>query len=146
MNRSDAGKVDYFTFCFETTAKDKQTKLLIKAVKLILRLFFDENVVFELLLALKEAVNNVVEHAYRSLDVGEPKVKVKLQIFPYQFILFEVIDWGKEFVFASNMPDLVNSSGRGIYIMQKIMDKCEYKRQDNRNHIIMKKQWRLNND
>ncbi|SDN23320.1 serine/threonine-protein kinase RsbW [Desulfonauticus submarinus] len=136
-------------FILETNASSKEVRLVIVAVISILRRLVKEDVLYDVEIALSEACTNVVIHAYKGdIDSRDKKIRIKLEIDKKKGILLEVIDWGKQFILPQNLPDHDAESGRGIYIIRKVMDKFYYKRVEERNHILMYKkmeaeQWKM---
>ncbi|MBT8764194.1 ATP-binding protein [Desulfohalobiaceae bacterium Ax17] len=127
----------------KTTATPYTVRLVVKAVMTILEELIENDLLYELQLALTEACNNIVVHAY---DGKEGELELRLKVVPLEYIQFEVIDWGKVF----NSPSILSScslvlpkeeatSGRGIFIIRKVADKFVYKRVDGKNLIIIRK-------
>ncbi|WP_456325173.1 ATP-binding protein [Desulfonauticus submarinus] len=127
-------------FILETNASSKEVRLVIVAVMSILRRLVKEDVLYDVEIALSEACTNVVTHAYKG-DIGsrDKKIRIQLEIDKKKGIWLEVIDWGKQFIPPQNLPDHDAESGRGIYIIRKVMDKFCYKRVEEKNHILMYK-------
>lgn len=89
-----------------------------------------ERQVFEVQLAVDEAVTNVITHAYEGLD-GELKVRCRCQ--PGAFVI-EVLDRGKPFdPTRLPSPDLSRSlkhrqvGGLGVHLIRKVMDDVVYR-------------------
>ncbi|MDQ7032669.1 MAG: ATP-binding protein [Desulfonauticus sp.] len=125
-------------FVLESNAETKQIRLIVVAIMAILKRLLKEDILYDLEVALSEACTNVAIHAY-SDSYEEKKIKVKLKIELKKVIIIEVIDWGDEFSLPENLPDEYSESGRGVYIMRKVMDRLEYERINNQNYIIMHK-------
>ncbi len=103
----------------------------------------DNNTLFDIKLCIEEAVRNAILHGSKSdknltVDISYAiegdKIKVTIE------------DKGNGFN-VSNLPDprnvenLYKESGRGVYIMQRLMDKVDYNEKGNR--LIMEKKLSL---
>ena len=94
------------------------------------KVHFDEIQMHKLMVCLTEAVNNAIIHGNKS-DLKK-KVKVVCDCLP-ELLEFTITDEGKGF-----KPDkvknplheenLLNTSGRGIFLMRTLMDKVEFER------------------
>ena len=85
-----------------------------------------------IVLAVDEAVANIIEHAYRETDESESDIEVVLFADAERFEA-KVVDFGQTFdPNAINDPDMAahvrqgKKSGLGIYLMRKIMDQIDY--------------------
>ncbi|WP_067585472.1 ATP-binding protein [Endozoicomonas ascidiicola] len=101
-------------------------------------------------LCIVEIVNNAIEHAYDSekghkVEVGVDLLQSKLQ--------FTVSDWGKsldeskldekeELDVDGDNPASWLCSGRGLSIVQNLMDQIDYQCEGDKNSFIMSKQIR----
>lgn len=99
-------------------------------------------------LCIVEIVNNAIEHAYGG-EMGH-KVEVDVNLLESSLSL-TVSDWGKPM--EENKLDAKDSSvdadaavwlcsGRGLPIVQSLMDKVEYQSVGDKNSFIMSKQFR----
>jgi serine/threonine-protein kinase RsbW len=93
---------------------------------------FPADDVNRIILAVDEAVANIIEHAYSEHANGEKKIHVTLTAAADRFIV-TVRDTGKSFnpvdIMAPNMKEHVREgrkSGLGIFLMRKIMDEVNY--------------------
>ena len=93
----------------------------------------------EIAVAVGEAVANVIRHAYKgdarqrfSLLCNEGNGAVEIELRDQG----EPFDPPKEPI---TPPDETSAGGRGIFMMQAIMDEVEYTRQGNTNSVRMKK-------
>ena len=93
----------------------------------------------EIAVAVGEAVANVIRHAYKgdarqrfSLLCNEGNGAVEIELRDQG----EPFDPPKEPIAP---PDETSAGGRGIFMMQAIMDEVEYTRQGNTNSVRMKK-------
>jgi phosphoserine phosphatase RsbU/P len=100
-------------------------------------------VLHDLNLAMEEIVTNIISYAYT--DEGEHEIRVRLRALPGE-VIAEVEDDGRPFdPLKVPEPDIRTSvhertmGGLGIHLVRKVMDGLEYKRQANRNFLIMKK-------
>jgi phosphoserine phosphatase RsbU/P len=100
-------------------------------------------VVHDLNLALEEILTNTISYGYP--DKREHEIKVRLSAQPGE-VRAEVEDDGQPFdPLAAPEPDTAKSleertiGGLGIHLVRKLMDNLEYKRQGERNLLIMKK-------
>ncbi|MGB0360394.1 MAG: ATP-binding protein [Endozoicomonas sp.] len=101
-------------------------------------------------LCIVEIVNNAIEHAYNNeeghkVEVGIDLLQSKMQL--------TVSDWGKsldEEQFQNNSsldvdgcnPASWLTSGRGLSIVQSLMDQVDYQSEGDKNSFIMSKQIR----
>ncbi|MDK2920490.1 MAG: serine/threonine-protein kinase RsbW [Desulfonauticus sp.] len=125
-------------FIFETIVTPKSVRLLVVSIVAILKKIIKEDVIYDLELALTEACTNVLTHAYPQEERNK-KIKFILEIIFQDRLIFKVIDWGIEFKPSKSLPHDSSTSGRGIYIIRKIMNDFIYKRVGDRNEVIMVK-------
>ena len=93
-------------------------------------------------LAMVEAVNNVIRHAYK-LEAGHP-VDVVFTVEPESFTI-EVIDEGRsrperpapELDFDPTDIASLPEGGMGLFIIHSVMDRVEYASRDGRNTFTM---------
>ncbi len=123
-------------FELKTVACPEVGRLIVRACMSFIRLYVYNIEDYELELALTEAVNNVVKHAYDSRG-GE--IEVSVSITSGEYIQCEVSDWGKRFVIQDTHPAESSTSGRGIYLMYKIADELDYYREGEKNTVRMRK-------
>ncbi|WP_020583549.1 ATP-binding protein [Endozoicomonas elysicola] len=100
-------------------------------------------------LCVVEIVNNAIEHAYGS-EKGH-KVEVSVNLLK-SYLTLTISDWGKpmdegklgdkNFPVDADDPAAWLCSGRGLPIVQSLMDKVEYQSVDDKNSFIMSKQIR----
>ena len=93
---------------------------------------FDNDLLLEITLVLDEAVANIIEHGYKLS--GDKEVFIKIWVDPEK-VEIRIIDFSDGFDFdkAGNVNLDVHRQARknrglGVYIIKKIMDKTEYKR------------------
>ena len=105
---------------------------------------FDDRSCFHVELAVIEAVNNAIDHAYRFRP--EQQIIVLLNVRERE-IEFEVQDWGIPMpsgTLENALPSTMNGTnlsegGRGLAIIQQIMDRVAYERRDGQNILRMTK-------
>lgn len=113
------------------------------------RLDLDEHESDMVELCLQEALVNCVRHAYHG-ESGQV-VRLRMKLAP-STILFEVEDQGdgverdclqeairKSTCFDPSDPTTIASGGRGMLIINEVMDSWDYIRRDNRNVLTMSK-------
>ena len=121
-------------------------RLVGRALKGILEENFPESeVLFLIELAVCEAVANCIKHAYA--DQGLNKVEVELEIGDSEIVI-EVKDEGrkpdpcfmdrKEFQQSCN-PEFIQEGGRGIPIINQVMDHVDCYSFCKKNILVMKK-------
>ncbi|MBI3756908.1 MAG: ATP-binding protein [Deltaproteobacteria bacterium] len=100
-------------------------------------------ILHDLNLALEEIITNVISYGYT--DEREHEILVRLRVEP-QEVTVEVEDDGQAFnPLEVPVPDVTRSleeravGGLGIHLVQKLMDSLGYKRQGNKNLLIMRK-------
>jgi anti-sigma regulatory factor (Ser/Thr protein kinase) len=101
-------------------------------------------VVYSLNLALDEVVTNVIRYAHED-DGREHPIVVRLAL-ERDVVTAEVEDDGRAFnPLEAPAPDLDGSlderriGGLGIFLVRSVMNSVEYRREDGRNVLIMKK-------
>jgi serine/threonine-protein kinase RsbW len=104
---------------------------------------FEEENVYSLQLAVVEAVTNVIVHAYEG-ELGHP---IWLEAEPDEAgLTFVLRDQGRQFdIVAHPDPDLKRhmaeriKGGLGVYLMRKLMDELELRREGAFNILRMRK-------
>jgi len=102
---------------------------------------------FELHLALDEALTNVVSYAYEDDRQHEIFVRLGTAVADGQRqIEVEIEDDGRPFNPLEAAPPDVNApveerpiGGLGIYLVRRVMDDLEYRRQQGKNVLVMRK-------
>ena len=104
----------------------------------------DHRTAYQVRLALDEILSNIVEYAYNGGE-GEVKIRYELTDAPSRIII-NIIDEGVEFnpleVEDPNLSkelDERDIGGLGLFIVKNIMDEMTYRRDGNRNVLIIKK-------
>ena len=100
-------------------------------------------VVFKLNLALDEVVTNIISHAYDDEDDHQIAIRVELD---GEGVSVRVEDDGRAFnPLDAPTPDLgldlANRpiGGLGVHIVRSVMDALEYRRENDRNILVMRK-------
>ena len=94
----------------------------------------------EALVALQEAISNVVRHAYRGQAAPGP-IGVRVEVFT-RLLRVTVTDEGKSYDPSSvPQPDFANprEGGYGLHLMRATMSKVAYSRRGVRNVLLMEK-------
>ncbi|MCX5818273.1 MAG: ATP-binding protein [Proteobacteria bacterium] len=99
-----------------------------------------QNKIGEIQVAVEEALVNVINYAYKD---EEGDVEVACMLDGEKFII-EIIDSGFPFDFLSLQdPDISlnvserNIGGLGIYLIKRLMDHVEHKREDDKNILTL---------
>jgi serine/threonine-protein kinase RsbW len=99
----------------------------------------DESAAFEIKLCVEEAVRNAIVHGNKS----DPRRQVRLSYWvDGNTLTIEIEDEGKGFDHKfvkdpTKEENLLRNSGRGVYLIQKLMDETDYNERGNM--ITMKK-------
>jgi len=102
---------------------------------------------FDLHLALDEVLTNVVSYGYDDDHEHEIVVRLGMPVrHGAEIIEVEVEDDGRPFNPLDTPPPDVHASveqrhigGLGIYLVRRVMDDLEYRRQQDRNVLVMRK-------
>jgi serine/threonine-protein kinase RsbW len=104
---------------------------------------FPSDDVHDIMLAVDEAFTNVVKHAYKYDD--KKTVTVTIETGPSEFVI-RLADKGKPFDLSSykepNIEERImlrKRGGVGVYLINKLMDRVEYRKVDGENEIMMSK-------
>ena len=102
----------------------------------------DSKTTHEVILAVDEAVSNVIKHSYK----GDPDQKISLRCDRVEGgVEVEVRDQGEPFDPAQRKtppPDELRPGGRGVYLIRSVMDEVEYWRDGATNCVRMTKRHR----
>ena len=99
----------------------------------------DDKTTFEIKLCVEEAVRNAIVHGNKS----DPKRQIRMGYWMDEGVLnIEIEDEGAGFDHKSvkdptREENLLRNSGRGVYLIKKLMEKVEYNEKGNK--IIMAK-------
>jgi len=94
--------------------------------KLLTETGFEEKPINEILLAVQEAVTNIIRHAYK--EQGKGKFSVQFEE-DEEKVKFSIRDYGKKFDPTKRPdPDLPRGTpgGLGIYLIKNVMDEVTY--------------------
>lgn len=102
---------------------------------------FNEQQIYEIKLAVNEALANIIKHGYKGEDLGDIELSLAtdsagdLQIAIQDFA--EIVDLAK---LVSRDLDDVEDRGLGIFLMNSLMDEVEYDlSQEKGTRLILKK-------
>ena len=102
-----------------------------------------QNILFKMNLALEETVTNIIKYAYN--DDTEHTILIHISL-SCGILTAEIEDDGKPFnPLNSPKPDINKPieyrtiGGLGIHIVRNLMDKIEYRRDSNKNFLILRK-------
>lgn len=108
------------------------------------KLNYQKNVEFEIDLAVEEIYVNIAHYAYNP-DVGPATIRCEIEENPLQ-ITIQFLDNGKPYnPLEREDPDINLSAeergigGLGIYMVKKSMTSVDYKYEDNKNILTIKK-------
>jgi anti-sigma regulatory factor (Ser/Thr protein kinase) len=127
-------------FKLKTQASPCAGRRLAKAAACILaESLADEGLLYDLELVLTEACANVVKHAYCCREGGD--LVIRLRIEPRRYVEIEVEDRG---IGIGAVPDPVtpcptSESGRGLYIISRLVDTMSISRRGTRNRMRFRK-------
>ncbi len=102
---------------------------------------FNSRQIYEIKLAVNEALANIIKHGYKGEDVGDIELSVEtnnmgdLEIAIQDFA--EIVDMAK---LVSRDLDKVEDRGLGLFLMNSLMDEVEYNlSQEKGTRLILKK-------
>ena len=106
------------------------------------KLKLDTNLKDELVLAIAEAAQNIVKHAYKGVEETEDHMQIKISLKDNQLEI-GFFDKGKAVV-AENIQhrklDDIKPGGLGTYFIKQIMDEVVFKEAAGwRNHLVLTK-------
>ncbi len=130
---------------FRCQTSPRAPRKLAKAIRRFLsRYLVDQDMLYELELALTEACSNIVLYAYKHDTEGEIRIQVTLE--PGSCLVIEITDWGCPFHSPPEsppvQPDPRSESGRGIYLISQIMDAYRFSHSQQMNTLRMEKKLR----
>lgn len=106
-----------------------------------------EDDVFEILVAVEEAMSNAVRHSDR--PVGEGIIEARCIYSPAEFVV-QVVDDGLGFEYTPaevlSPPDPMASGGRGLFLMHRLMDQVVVESSERGTVITMSRQLRGRDD
>ena len=115
----------------ELTMHFKSRNDLIAPVRAVLREFagergFDPDEIYDLQLAVNEAIANIIEHAYKGATTGEIVVGLEMKQEALEIL---IKDWGikvpKEHIKSRELDDIADH-GLGVFLMHQLMDDVVY--------------------
>ena len=104
---------------------------------------FPESYINRLLIAVDEAVTNIIEHGYEGTAAGQGKIDISIEVDPDIFSI-TITDQGESFD-PRSMSDLDierhvaagRSGGLGVFLIRKIMDVVDYHHETGRHNRLM---------
>lgn len=94
-------------------------------------------------LALDEILTNILSHGYD--DENEHRIDVRIRLLD-DLLEAEIVDDSRPFnILEGEDPDVSLSledkptGGLGIYLVKRLMDRVEYHRQNDKNHLILRR-------
>jgi anti-sigma regulatory factor (Ser/Thr protein kinase) len=103
----------------------------------------DEQIIYDLKLAVDEACTNIITHGYEGINPGS--IILNLQLTPAAVVL-TITDFGHPFEPSeAPMPDVQAglddrpTGGFGLYFIYQTMDNVDYKSTEDGNHLILVK-------
>lgn len=132
---------DMEEYRLRTAAEPHQARRLSRTAVCLLRQYLqDEELLYDLDLALCEACFNVAVHAYPENRRGDVEITVRVE--PEGFVELRVADWGRGLDWGSvcfeNPGDLAES-GRGLFILRQLADALEYGSTGGKNQVVIRK-------
>jgi serine/threonine-protein kinase RsbW len=107
------------------------------------RLGLDDQIIYDLKLAVDEACTNIITHGYKGMNPGS--IILDLELTPAEVIM-TITDFGHPFEpVETPMPDVQAGlddrpmGGFGLYFIYQTMDKVDYKSTEDGNHLILVK-------
>jgi sigma-B regulation protein RsbU (phosphoserine phosphatase) len=99
----------------------------------------------DILLSCDEAATNIVIHGYKDLMLDNPSISCAISLDGSK-ITVRLQDNGKEFIRKEVKPPSVEANltgerrgGFGVFLMERLMDKVVYKREENTNVWLLEK-------
>lgn len=111
-----------------------------RAMEGLLEWVGDREALYDLDLAVTEAVSNVVRHAYPGGGGGEVRVRVLVE--PGSGVVVEIADRGGGFEVGDGRPPVpgpLAESGRGVFILSRLADRLSVRREDGWNVVRFEK-------
>ncbi|WP_461208792.1 ATP-binding SpoIIE family protein phosphatase [Desulfocurvus sp. DL9XJH121] len=123
------GSLEYS--CRSVAACGKVRALAGRAMAGIRARIADPEVLYDLELAVTEALSNVARHAYPEGGEGEMEARVRME--PGRSVRVEVRDRGRGFDLPRGelrAPDPAEECGRGVFILSRVADRFSVERED----------------
>lgn len=106
-----------------------------------------EGDLFEVLVAVEEAMSNAVRHSHR--PVGDGTIEIRCIYSPAEFVV-QVVDDGLGFEYTpaevQSPPDPMSSGGRGLFLMHRLMDRVVVESSERGTVVTMSRQLRGRDD
>ena len=105
---------------------------------------FSEDDVYQTELCVVEACNNVIKHAYSNRPDQDIEINIDLDL---DKITFNILDIGRPMEsdilpsldFDPNDSDQLPEGGMGLFLVNQIMNKVEYKNHNGQNNLTLTK-------
>lgn len=104
---------------------------------------FPDSYVNRLLIAVDEAVTNIIEHGYEGTAAGSGRIDIRIEVDPDVFII-TITDQGESFDPRSTSDVDIErhvaagkSGGLGVFLIRKIMDVVDYHHETGRHNRLM---------
>lgn len=95
-----------------------------------------KQIVTDIRLSFCEGVANAIRHACELKNKG--RIKVVFLLFQAEFQI-QIFDHGPGFELTAQKLEMTRSSGRGLYLMQQLMDQVIYQQSSDYNTLILKR-------
>lgn len=105
---------------------------------------FDKSTLNKMEVGCEEALVNIMQHVYKD---EEGKIEIEVKPFPRSHVEIVIADYGpaenpllgKKALKASIPIEEREVGGLGIHLIEKVMDKVSYRRNGNKNILILVK-------
>jgi serine/threonine-protein kinase RsbW len=130
----------------------ENVRLVGQAINTICTSVCSTNTSYQVELATVEACNNIVEHAYNNqhgiieIDVSLEDTLLELRLFDEGTPMTTPSKKPSEFSFNPNNIDDLPEGGMGLFLIDSIMDSSTYRREGNKNLLILTKQLNMRNN
>ncbi len=103
----------------------------------------NEQIFQDIELSLNEALSNVISHGFKNEPYHEVQIIATLST---EQIIFEIIDYSSNNLFDHSLPtkklediDPLSESGRGILLINKLMDEVNFQRGKDKGVLLLRK-------
>ena len=141
--------MDDFTITLNIKSKLDYLPLIRRVVREICSsLVCKEEIFQDIELCLNEALSNVIHHAYHNESDRELQLMVTLC---KDEVVFQIVDQGLKNPYLNKplMPDQdliplnpLEETGRGLFIIHKLMDEVIYSHKENKNILFLRKRFK----
>lgn len=129
-------------FYLTLPAKPRFVSVLIDFIQSLFRkLGIKKHLLEDIIISVDEVFTNIVMHAYRDIDNKYVDVRIDLT---KNGIYFTISDCGEKWNFKSIPdPDIPlkiagkQKGGYGIYIIKRLMDRVDFKREKEKNQVVL---------